>query len=94
MTKVRPITTEKFLPLESNPALCVSANCESPVSSLIDKLQVERVHIGKDRKLEVIFKLNVIAAIKQPANFCENWKAGICTRIPDLTNLARVLVTI
>ena len=94
MTKVRPITTEKFLPLESNPALYVSANCESQVSSLIDKLQVEHVHIGKDRKLEVIFKLNVIVAIKQPANFCENWKAGICTHIPDLTNLARVLVTI
>lgn len=76
MTKVRPITTEKFLPLESNPALYVSANCESPVSSFIDKLQVERVHIGKDRKLEVIFNLNVIAAIKQSANLCENWKVG------------------
>jgi len=55
---------------------------------------VERVHIGKDRKLEVIFKLNVIAAIKQPANFCENWKAGIYTRIPDLTNFGQVLVTL
>jgi chromosome segregation ATPase len=55
---------------------------------------VERVQIGKDRELKVTFKLDVIAAIKQLANFCENWQVGICSRIPDLTNSGRVRVTL
>ena len=46
------------------------------------------------REQTIILCLNVIAAIKQPANFCENWRAGIYTRIPDLTNFGQVLVTL
>lgn len=41
---------------------------------------VERVHIGKDRKLEVTFKLDVMAVLKQLENFSEIWKGGIYSR--------------
>ena len=46
------------------------------------------------REQTIILCLNVIAAIKQPANFCENWKAGIYIRIPELTNFGQVRVTL
>ncbi len=57
---------------------------------------VERININKERKLEIVFKLDVLAALKQLANsnFGEPKEVGIYTRIPDLTNLGRVLVTL
>jgi hypothetical protein len=47
---------------------------------------VERVEIGKDREIKIIFRLNILEIVRQAEKISEVPRVETYTRIPGLTN--------